>query len=454
MRSITPGVQPSWEAVYRDINLTPGGVYVGRDGRPLAELTFHFSPEVQKLLANQLCDERTTLNSFDVNMCLEQLSRFIGSENPSNVTSALQGVREIFDVLLVELSRLPDHPRLFRFGEVFQTKDWMSLVLDSVPVDGVQTADGVTLVENLRYSHDWKDSFVSDSLTDEQQQDWVDNIPDDGRHSPSSEACSDDGMRRTARPVESQQETEGECNGKAVWRPPRLSRAQVCLAFDWVNSFAQKNPDTLRITDAMGLLCHLVQQVSSKLATMTGDGYESIPGTRLFSDPESGKAISRVEIEHALLTSNERELLETAMVGAVMVALGGWALTPSQLGVLGIKADGNTYDMPPVQQLKSGLRVLRLIHQLSTADPLLRDVLRLYGQERLGLPDKYPDLAESCARVWELRDVLDVQLWQPRTSGHYELQNHLISIIIKARALLGPYDGAEIRDVPHLGDEQ
>jgi len=209
----------------------------------------------------------------------------------------------------------------------------------------------------------------------------------------------------------------------------------------------------------MAFLCHVVQQVASKLALMTGDGYESIPGTKLFSDPDMEKAISRVVIEHALLTSSPSELLETAKVGAVMVAVGGSALTSQQLVDLDVRdaadnhVDANTYGVTLERQKQSGLRILRLIHQLSTADSSLADVLQLYRKERLLMPEGCAGLEGACARVWELRDLLDLQVWETRPEVYRELQNHLVQIISNGRASLGPSNTIQWDSLPRLTAE-
>jgi len=424
------------DGVYKDLNLTPGGIYVGRDGSELSEMRFDFSEKVKDLLSRHLAKE--TLNSFDVNLCLEGLSEAVASEKQERVAIALQGVREIFDHLYDALCKEPDHPRLFRFGEVFQSKQSMSLVLSVAMKEGTQTESGASLVTNLRQAYDWSSGYQPPKLTDEQVGKWFAGL----NHT------------NTEAELEGSPTSSETSKKKPIWKPPLISRAQVELAFNWVEECALTSKDPQVVSEAMAFLCHAVQQVSSRLAMMTGDGYEAIPGTKLFSDPEKEKAISRVEIEHALLTSTPSELLETAKVAALMIAIGGSALTGEQIAVACGQdpskryVDANTYGMTLERQMQTGLRVLRLIHQLSAADSDLADVLQLYGKERLSIPEGYAGLGESSARVWELRNLLDLQVWESRPEAYRELQSHLVQLVSNGRASLGPSNSIQWDDVP------
>ena len=110
------GIVHDMGTLFGGMNLSPGRIYVGRDGRELSEMRFNFSEDVKQLLQLHLAKE--ALNTFDVNLCLERLSKTVASANPETVRIALQGVREIFDQIYDALCKQPDHPRLFRFGEV------------------------------------------------------------------------------------------------------------------------------------------------------------------------------------------------------------------------------------------------------------------------------------------------------------------------------------------------
>jgi hypothetical protein len=442
----------------------PGGVYVTQDGREPTELSFRLSPDVRKLLGKafsrgevaglqeagallqtagssdkrfiplevRFAHDECQLNAYDVNSCLERLSITCSAKDRHQVATAIKGVCEIFDRVVAELEQFPAHPRLFRFGEFFPSKGIIKLVLDAAEQTATSDGAGEALKSKLCYSYEWKGAFPQKNPADES------HAEDAGKSALGNQATTE-----LNAPCKTVVKRDG-----SVWRVPAISLSDVKQAFTWVVSVAQKGEGSHATGESVLFLCHAVQDVLSKLGMMTGDGYERVPGTRLFTKLE--KAISRVMIEHALLTSSPDELLESARAGALMVAIGGGVLTMDNLDALGVRAaddahdaDGNSYGMEHDRQVQSGLRILRLIRQLSNSDEALQGVLKVYSRQEFSISGAFAGLADSCAKVWQLRDLLDLPVWAVRPEGFQELQNHLAQIISNGRADISE-DGKEI----------
>jgi hypothetical protein len=342
------------------------------------------------------------------------------------------GVCEIFDRVVAELAQFPAHPRLFRFGEFFPSKGIMKLVLDAAEPTATSDEEGELLKSKLRYSYEWKGAFAPET-------------PGEDSH------AEDAGSRRLGNQsttATGSSFSSGVKRDESVWQVPAISLSEVTKAFNWVAKLALHSDRSHIARESVSFLCDAVQDVVARLGMMTGDGYERVPGTRLFTKLE--KAISRVMIEHALLTSSPEELLESARAGALMIAIGGGVLTMDNLEALGVMAaddtraaDGNLYGMEHDRQVQSGLRILRLIRQLSNSDEALQGVLRVYNRQEFSVPGAFSGLAESCAMVWQLREVLDVPVWAARPEGFHEFQNHLVQIISNGGAEISK-DGKEI----------
>lgn len=230
--------------------------------------------------------------------------------------------------------------------------------------------------------------------------------------------------------VNSQNVPEGLVDGQEDLSARTISLRDVKSAFYGVADAALTADGCPNISVSMSFLTHAVEDATAKLAMLTGDGYERIPGTRLFTRYE--KAISRVIIEHALLTSSPEELLETVKVGAVMVAIGGGVLSPAQLRNLNVKADHNSFGMEYDRQIQSGLRILKLVRQLSVSDTNLADVLRAYNCTHFTVPGALPELVQLCATVWDHKDVLMRPFWEAKDERCELLQSCLSSIISNA----------------------
>lgn len=386
---VTPEHQEVVQFMCDGFECQSGGIYAGRDGREPREFEFRLSTPVRNLLVQDLFREQladpviegtdvfaprlqslhqsvSRLNLYDVNRCLESLNPHFGHLNHDTARIAVQGVSEFLSHLCQELKYFPEHPRLFRFGQVFPSKGMMQLALQAAE-DAALNRDslGVTLIEKLRYSFEWNGEFA-----------------------PQGKAL----------------------DGRVYWRPPALSLSEFQRACDWIVDYANCHSNSPRGAEALVFLCNAVQEVSTKVSMMTGDGYEKLPGTRLFSTP--GKAISRVMIEHALLTSSPAERLESAKVGAILIAIGGSVLTRAEMLALGVEVDGNTYGMPFDRQMQSGLRILRLINQLALQDTALSEVLKAYDSPQVQFPGAFSGLIDACGEVWERREVLQAQLWE------------------------------------------
>lgn len=452
----------------------PGGLYVTHDGREPIELLFRLSPDVRELLnkafsrieaglqqedmtspkasglpsygfvplALRFEQEECHLNTFDINSCLERLSMAFATAERHHVATAIKGVCEIFDHVAAQLEQFPAHPRLFRFGELFPSKGIMKLVLDAAEQCPTLVGDGGALQRKLEFSYKWDGDFAPESTVDDSQGE------DAGKFGSTDQAGTAHGTVGN----------EGQKRDGNYWQAPAISLSDVRQAFNSVASVALQGEGAPAAMESILFLCHAVQDVVAKLGMMTGDGYEKVPGTRLFTNFE--KAISRVMIEHALLTSSPDELLESAKVGALMVAIGGSVLTKDNLIDLGFKkdnseligvlpdsltpsVDGNSYGMMLDHQVKSGLRILRLVRQLSNSDVALQGVLEAYNRQEFSVPGAFSGLADSCAKVWQLKALLSLPTWAPRPESFHELQNQLVQIISNGRAEISQ-DGREI----------
>jgi hypothetical protein len=349
------------------------GIYTTTDGRKPMRIQCRFNPQVRETLsqclgpwhrfegprnpgafvplAERLREPTAELSLLELRNCLEKVVDAYAHERAINTTQAVGVIGAIYGRMREALNELPEHPRLLPRREFIETQGALEDILTAL-----QERESNLLFGGSRAAADLRAEL-------EQYQ----------------------GPSRAR---------------KMSW----LSSAQLDFVHACLSETALSRGAQMKPLSSVGLLSEITEKLIDKLGMLHGDRLENIPGTRLFV-PDERKAISRPAIEHALLTSTEKECRETLKLGALMVALGSGLVSPDEIKQLGFKVNCNTFIMLHDDQIKTGLRILKLIPGLIECDKDIRNVLQAYSREALVVEGFEPDgsilnLSRATYHLW------------------------------------------------------